>query len=362
MNETENKVAERNQQIQIRQKKGSKKGCFIIFLVGAAVILCCFFFFIFLIITLLFSSDISLSNAIGSNSPLRQMYISGRKNSPNKIALIPINGVILDNDSSWGNTVKMKTIRAQLKEAMRDEKIKAVLLYINSPGGEITATDIIHHNIEKVKQRKPVVALLGTIAASGGYYAAVAADYIIANRLTITGSIGVIINNYNYYNLLQKIGVQDEVYKSKEMKDILNPARPRTKAEKIIIQSLINESYNEFVKVVSDGRSDKNEKLTINYIKNSNIGDGRIFSGSQALKLGLIDQLGYFDDAVKKTATLAHLKKNDYQLISYQKQLSFSDIIQKFAAKAHTITVEVPAIAQLNMLDPGKLYYLYREM
>ena len=145
------------------------------------------------------------------------------------------------------------------------------------------------------------------------------------------------------------------------MKDILNPARPRTKGEKIIIQSLINESYNEFVEVVSEGRIGKNKKLTAEYIKNSDIGDGRIFSGSQALKLGLIDQLGYFEDAVKKTAELAQLKNNDYQLISYQKQLSLSDIFQKFMTKTRSITVDIPAIKQFNMLDPGKLYYLYRE-
>ena len=350
---------EAEQQAQPPQKNKSKKGCLIISLIIAAFILFSFLSFIFLIIAILFSSNIS--TGLNSDTKLNQMYVSGNKKSQNKIALITINGIIMDNDSSWGKTANMKKIRDQLKEAARDKKIKAVLLYINSPGGEIIATDILHHNIEKVRHVKPVVALLGTVAASGGYYTAVGADYIIANHFTTTGSIGVIINSYNYYNLLQKIGVNDEVYKSKEMKDILNPARPRTKAEKIIIQSLITESYNGFVKVVSDGRIAKNKKLTVEHIRNSDIGDGRIFSGTQALKLGLVDQLGYFDDALDKTATLAHLKKNDYQLISYQEQLSLSDIFQKFVTKAHTFTVEVPAIKQFNILDPGKLYYLYRE-
>ena len=360
MNEFEYKDIERKQQASPLPKKSSKKGCLIIFLATLTIFLCIFFFFIFSIIALLFSSN--FSTGINSDTQLKQIYISGTKKSPNKIALISINGIILDNDSSWGKTANMNTICDQLKEAARDKNIKAVLLYINSPGGEITATDIIHHNIEKVKQKKPVIALLGTLAASGGYYAAVASNYIIANHYTTTGSIGVIINSYNYYNLLQKIGIQDEVYKSKEMKDILNPARPRTKAEKIIIQSLINESYDGFVKVVSKGRINKNKKLTVEYIKNSDIGDGRIFSGTQALKLGLIDSLGYFDDALNKTAEVAYLKKNDYQLISYQKQLSFSDIFSKFITKAHTVTVEIPAIKQFNMLDPGKLYYLYKDI
>jgi protease IV len=359
MNESNYKTTENNQQASTPPKKSSKKGCLIIFLVTVIVILCSFFFFIFLIVALLFSSDISAN--LNTDTQLKQMYISGSKNAQNKIALITINGIILDNNSSWGKTANMNAICDQLKEAARDKKIKAVLLYINSPGGEITATDIIHHNIEKVRNKKPVIALLGSLAASGGYYAAVASNYIIANHYTTTGSIGVIINSYNYYDLLQKIGIHDEVYKSKELKDLLNPARPRTKVEKVIIQSLINESYDGFVKVVSKGRIDKNKKLTVEYIKNSNIGDGRIFSGTQALKLGLIDQLGYFDDAVNKTAELAHLKKNDFQLIAYQRQLSLSDIFQKFVTKANTVTVEIPAIKQFNILDSGKLYYLYKE-
>jgi protease IV len=360
MDERKQTCTEINNQAPGYKTKSSKKGCLIISLITVSVMLCSFFFFIFIIIALLFSSDISTN--LSSDTQLKETYISGRRNSGNKIALISIEGIILSNDSSWGKTANMKTIRDQLKEAGRDENIEAVLLYINSPGGEITATDILHHNIEELRLIKPVVALLGTTAASGGYYAAVASDYIIANHFTTTGSIGVIINSYNYYNLLQKIGVLDEVYKSKEMKDILNPARPRTKGEKIIIQSLIDESYNRFVEVVSDGRIDKNKKLTIDYIKNSIIGDGRIFSGSQALKLGLIDQTGYYEDAVDKTAALAHLKQDDFQVISYQKQISLSDIFQKFVTRAHTVTVEVPAITQFSVLDPGKLYYLYRKM
>ena len=213
MDEPEKIVSERIPQIPVQHKGSSKKGCLIISLVISAVILCCFFFFIFIIVTLLFSSDYSAN--LSSDPQLKQIHISGKKNSQNKIAMISIEGIILDNDSSWGKTANMKTIRDQLKEAASDKKIKAVLLYINSPGGEITATDILHHNIEKVNQIKPLVAMLGTVAASGGYYTAVASDYIIANHFTTTGSIGVIINNFNYYNLLLKIGVQDEVYKSK---------------------------------------------------------------------------------------------------------------------------------------------------
>ncbi len=342
--------------------KNSKKGCFIVFFIFACIVLCGFILILLFILGIIFSSSLKLSQqTVSSEQSLKQIYVSGQKNAKDKIALINIEGIILDSKSSWSKTADIKNIIDQIKTASHDNKIKAVLLSINSPGGEITATDIVHHCIEELKQKKPTVALLGPVAASGGYYIAVASDYIIANRFTTTGSIGVIINSYNYFDLLQKIGVKDEVYKSKEMKDILNPARPRTKAEETIIQALINESYNEFVQIVSKGRIDKDKRLTPKYIKESKIGDGRIFSGTQALELGLIDQLGYFHDAVNKTAEIAGLKESNYQVISYEKQFTFFDVFSRFLTKANSVTVEIPAIKQFNLLESGKLYYLYKE-
>ena len=140
------------------QKSSSNKGC-LISLVIVAIVVCCFFFFIILIIVLLFSANIS--SGLHSETQLKQTYISGVKSSKNKIALISINGIIQANDYSWGQTANMKTIRDQLKEAARDREVKAVLLYINSPGGEITATDILHYNIEKLKKTKPVILVGG---------------------------------------------------------------------------------------------------------------------------------------------------------------------------------------------------------
>ena len=342
--------------------KNSKKGCLIVFLIFACAFFCVVILVILLIAGAIFSSSFNLSKQTVSSEPsLKQIYVSGSKNTKNKIALINIEGIILESKSSWGRTVDIKDILNQIKAALKDDTIKAVLLNINSPGGEITATDIVHHNIEKLKSRKPVIALLGPVAASGGYYIAVASDYIIANRLTTTGSIGVIINSFNYFNLLQKIGVQDEVYKSKEMKDILNPARPRTKAEEAILQTLVDESYNEFVQIVSQGRIDKNKNLTPEYIKESIIGDGRIFSGAQALKLGLVDQLGYYQDAVLKAAEASDLKERKYQVITFEKKFTLFDIFSRFMTEANSVTVEIPAIKQLNLLEPGRLYYLYRE-
>jgi len=297
---------------------------------------------------------------LSSSRSFKQVYYSGEADAKSKIVLIKINGIILNSDNPWGSIANANDICEKLSMAAKDKNVKAVILDIDSPGGEITATDKIYHYVEKVKKaNKPVIALMESVAASGGYYVAVGADYIIASRLTTTGSIGVIINSFNFYKLLEKIGIADEVYKSREMKDILNPARPRTPAEEKIVQDLVNESYNEFVKIVSEGRIVKDPKLTPEYIKDSIIGDGRIFSGSQALKLGLVDQLGYFEDAKEKAVSLAKLSKDNYKIISYKENLSFLDIFQKIVNDNFSLKVNINGLSQYISTEPGKMYFLY---
>ena len=290
----------------------------------------------------------------------KKIYQTGTKGSKNKIAIVKIYGIILNSDDTWGTIANSQKICKELKKAAEDKSIKGVILDIDSPGGEIVATDNIYHCVEKVrKANKPVVALMGSVAASGGYYVAAGADYIVANRLTTTGSIGVIINSYNFYKLLEKIGVDDEVYKSKEMKDILNPARPRTPQEKKIIQALVGESYNEFVEIVSTGRIGKNPKLTASYIKNSPVGDGRILSGVQALKYGLVDELGYFDDARSQILKMLEIKDENYEMITLEKDKSLLDLFQKFTNDNSDINVNIRPLAQNAGISSGKMYYLF---
>jgi protease IV len=340
-----------------------KNGCFF---KGIILLVVLFAFIIISTITLFsivahFSSKIKLSDKpLNAKKSFSAVYHSGNRKSKNKIVLINIKGLIADSNISWSQTATSENICDKLNMASSDKNVKAIILYINSPGGEITSVDRIYHTIQILrKQNIPVVAFLGSIAASGGYYLAAGSDIIIANRLTITGSIGVIINNIKYYNLLNKIGVEDDVYKSGKMKDILNPARPSNKVEKIIIQNLVMESYNEFVDIVSKGRVTKNKKLTVDYIKTSIVGDGRIFSGKQALKLGLVDDLGYFSDSVNAARKSAKLNKNNYQIITYDENLSFSDLIKRLVYKNTSINIDIPTINRLCKIDSGKLYYLY---
>lgn len=338
----------------------SKKGCLFgaIFLMG--IILACG---IIILITVIYLSSSILGfsgDKAPSSTPLEMEYVSGAKNADKKIAIININGIVLSRDTSWKRTASSKKICDMLEKAAKDDTIKGVLLKIDSPGGEITATDKIYHYVEKVKEKgKPVVASLGAMATSGGYYIAAAADYIVSNRLTTTGSIGVIINNYNYHELLDKIGIKDEVYKSGKMKDLLNPARPRTSKEKEIVNNIIQESYNKFVKIVSNTRISENKNLTKKYIKNSKIGDGRIFTGEQAHKLGLVDELGYKEDALQKLAKLSELKENNYKVVRFKQKLSLSEILQKFVTDNKKLQVKIPGMELFKVLESGKSYYLY---
>ena len=295
-----------------------------------------------------------------SSNSFKESFHSGNPDSKNKIALIKINGIIINSDDTWGTAVNSNKICDELSLAVKDKNIKAVILDINSPGGEITATDKIYHYIQKVrKANKPVISIMESVAASGGYYVAAGTDYIIANRLTTTGSIGVIVNSFNFYKLLEKIGINDEVYKSRAMKDMLNPARPRTPEEVKIVNDLVQESYNEFVKIVSEGRIAKNPKLTPDYIKGSNIGDGRILSGAQALKYGLIDKLGYFENAKDKTLSMLKLSKSNYKIITFKENVSFVDILQKFISENLSLKVNVNPLKQYSCIESGKMYYLF---
>ena len=198
-----------------------------------------------------------------------------------KIGVIPIDGTILDSH----------TITSQLIRFRKDNRIKAIVLRINSPGGAVGPTQDIYREIKRTAETKKVVASLGGVAASGGYYIAAATHKIVANPGTITGSIGVIIEFVHFEELLNKIGVDLVVRKSGEFKDIGSPHRELTDRDKEIIDALIADIQGQFVDAVAGGRA-----LPIEKVKQ--IADGRIFSGARAKELDLVDVLGNFQDAV----------------------------------------------------------------
>lgn len=180
-----------------------------------------------------------------------------------------------------------------IKQAKEDQDVKAIILRINSPGGGVAESAEIYDQLMKLKKKtnKPIYVSMGTMAASGGYYIAAAGDKIFASPETITGSIGVIMQSVNYEGLAKKYGVELVTIKSGPYKDIMNPARKMTEAEREILQRLINDSYDAFVDVVAKGR-----KLPEDTVRK--LADGRIYDGRQAKALHLVDEFGYLDDVI----------------------------------------------------------------
>lgn len=218
------------------------------------------------------------------------------------LALVKLEGVIAQNMSSSPNMdfYNHQAFMKQLQEVFSRSDINGVVLQVNSPGGGVYESDEIYNRLLELKKRynKPLVVYMSQEAASGGYYVSMAADKIYANRNTLTGSIGVIIRTYNYNQLAQKIGIEDVTFKSGQQKDLLNPMRPMNEEEKVIMQNLVNESYGYFVDVVSQGRKMERSQVL-------QLADGRIYSGAQAKRLGLVDELGNLDTAIEGAARLA---------------------------------------------------------
>jgi protease-4 len=208
----------------------------------------------------------------------------------NKIGVISIEGTI---NNSW-------TVLSQLVEFRRDRGIKAIILRIDSPGGGVAESQEIYREIMKTREEKSVVVSLGNTAASGGYYIASAGEKIVASPGTITGSIGVIMQFVQYMDLLDKIGIKPEVIKSCEFKDVGSGYRELTDSEKELLEELISDIQEQFIEAVAVGRN-----MPIDEVRQ--IADGRIFTGSMAKNLGLVDQLGNFRDAVELAKEMSGL-------------------------------------------------------
>jgi protease-4 len=282
--------------------------------------------------------------------------------SYDKIAVITLAGVIADIDTDsdiFFSTSPAAKARKYINKATKDDTVKAVILRVNSPGGTVGASQEIYSAILRCRKKKPVVISMGDIAASGGYYVAAAGDYIIANPGTLTGSIGVILNAINFTDLMDKIGVKSNVVKSGKFKDIASAYRPMSEAERELLQSLINDTYNQFVDDIIEARvdmlkekADKSKskekiKLTVEVLKAN--ADGRILTGEQALQVGLVDELGDLYKAKEVARKLAQKRfknvKDDIPVENYDRPRTFSEFLTEISNK-------VQPKAALNMDFP----------
>ncbi len=220
-----------------------------------------------------------------------------------RIAVVPIEGVI--------DGAMAKTVNRHLKQYGEDNRVKAILLRIDSPGGGVAASEEIWREVKRVKEdkKKKIIVSMSQVAASGGYFIAAPADYIYANSSTVTGSIGVIAEWVNFKDLAEWAKVKPVVFKSGEFKDTGNPTRDLTDREKQYFQAMIDELYNQFVKVVLDGRQGRGpDDKKLNEERVRALADGRVYTGETALANGLVDKLGNYRDALKYTADLIGMK------------------------------------------------------
>ncbi|MEC4687477.1 MAG: signal peptide peptidase SppA [Nitrospirota bacterium] len=229
-----------------------------------------------------------------------------------RIALIRIEGVILDSK---------ETVR-ELKEFGESSTVKAIVLRIDSPGGGVVPSQEIHDAVKRVrnKNNKTVVASMGTVAASGGYYIASATDRIMANPGTLTGSIGVIMELTNLQGLFKKIGVENVVVKSGRYKDIGSPFRKMTPEDRRILQAVMDDVHGQFIEAVAEGRS-----LDISEVRR--LADGRIFTGRQAKDVKLVDELGNLDDAIRLAADMVGIE-GEPKVVEPSKPFSLRRLIE----------------------------------
>jgi protease-4 len=288
----------------------------------------------------------------GGRGEFQEVVLEGPTFRPSgRIAVVDLFGVISYGVYGQVHDTMVDDIVAKLKQAREDDSIKAVLLHIDSPGGEVTASDVLYHEVSKTAEKKPVVAYFDSVAASGAYYAAMGADKIVANELCITASIGVIMQTLNVEQLAEKVGVSALTFKSGKMKDLLNPTRQPTQEEMAYVQSLIDETYAKFLGIVARERGLDERELR------EGLADGRIVSGKTAAAARLVDQTGYFEDAVRVAREAAGLDENA-QVVRFVAPFTFSAFLRTLGHAPKVPTLRIQVGPELPQLEAGKLYFL----
>lgn len=290
---------------------------------------------------------VSLGNValMDRDRPLEETTVEGE--GRDKVLLVDVEEVITDVPTrrAFGLVEEESTlarVQSELKRAAEDDRVKAVVLRINSPGGGATASDQIYSEVVRFKreQQRPVIAALGDLAASGGYYVACAADRIVAQPTTVTGSIGVLLTNVNLEGLLGKIGVKNETYKAGAHKDLLSPLRGATPEERQIIQSILDTMHARFVSVVRESRPG------LDQARLPQLTDGRIFDAPQAVAAGLVDEIGDLRHAITLAKKAAGIE--EARVVMYHRASETPENIYSAASG-------LPAQVNLMPVDLGAL-------
>lgn len=266
-----------------------------------------------------------------------------------KIVVIPLEGIIAFNQSGSLGEDLVQGFKNALNQARADAQVKAVVISVDSPGGEITASDVLYNSLKEFSKEKPSIIYFNSIGASGAYYAACGANYIMCNATTFTGSIGVIISTLNYRELLGKVGLEAVVFKSGKFKDMLSGAREMTPEEKAYIEGLVMQSYDRFVGIVAKSRNLDEQSLR------SGVADGRILSGTDAQAAGLINELGYIEDAFAKARELGAAP--GARIVRYKRPLTLGTVLRMFS-ETRAPSIKVDFLEGIPRLEPGRIYLL----
>ena len=310
------------------------------------------------LIVLMFVGAAGMSMSTNGGSSYDEVILRNN-HSDHKIAVIDLSGLIasFSVDASGHNMIE--SLRRQFEWANKDDDVQAILFRINSPGGEVLASDNIADIVRESK--KPVISVMGALAASGGYYVAAPSDWIVAHELTITGSIGVIMSGYSIRNLMDKVGVQPIVFKSGKHKDMLSLGKREediTPEERKIVQDMIDETFERFKKIVQEGRDMDNrdtedgESLEEDW---ESFADGRILSGNMALAQGFVDELGDLDTGYERALSLKGI--SDANLTQYRQPINLANLFSLFG-KSEAKEIKIDLGVDIPKLKAGRLYFL----
>ena len=305
----------------------------------------------YMMIFILFFGMMFAIGGAGSTVGVTEEHFSGNENAKSKVAIISINGIIYGGEDT--GFIK------QIEQATDDEAVKAIVLRIDSPGGTVSGSDYYHHKLLTFKRERaiPIVVSMGGMATSGGYYLAVTGDEIYAENSTITGSIGVIMQNYDLSELCEKIGVKSDPIVSGPLKEGGSITRTMTPEERAVLESVIGDMFDRFKEIVCDGRPalrDDPELL-------AEVTTGQVFLAKQALEKKLIDKIGFIDDAVDRAVSLAGLTKDNCNVVRYtQRKTAFEMMIGAKADKIIGADSQSAVAAELlNDIASPKMYYMY---
>ncbi len=323
--------------------------------------------FLFSIITSIAASSIFskeeeevgfVENWIGLSGNLFKEELIEKGNGNQKIVVLEIDGAITSSASSSllsGGGYNHDAFLKKLKLAKEDDTVVGIVISVNSPGGGVAESAEIYDQIREIQEesQKPVYVSMGAMAASGGYYIAAPADKIFALEETLTGSLGVIMQSINYGELADNIGIDTVTIKSGPYKDIMAADREMTEEERRILQSMIDNSYNKFVRIIAEGRGMSEAEVR-------KLADGRIYDGLQAKEVGLIDEFGYLDDVTN--AMKKDLKMTNASVIRYTDTVNFSSLFAATAQKVMGDNINLSSFLNtVSQPSSPKLMYLYGE-